>query len=122
MRNYLLRKFRFLSELGYTVSEEGSETTYKCYYFEKDGIRVSVTYDYRWEYVNIRVKKGTEVLLETCGSCVVINSISWKATDFLTSVKEIYSRRRGLSLTKAQMLQLIDMYAGYLYEVWMRSH
>lgn len=121
MRNYLLRKFRFLSEQGYTVSEEGSETTYKCYHFEKDGIRVSVTYDYRWEYVDIRVKKGTEVLLKTCGSCVVINSFSWRAAEFLVSLKEIYSQRRGLSLKNYQLRQLIDLYSEYLSDMWKKK-
>ena len=118
MRNDLLKQFRFLTDAGAVFSEEGDDASYRIFRFAVADLRIAVSCDYRREFVNLCVKRHTEVLLETAGNRAVINAFSTGAADFVDKLKQIYAQpRKGYSLSKRQMRQLIRLYAEYLASV-----
>lgn len=115
---YIKRKFAALLQNGYTFTSEYQRGVYQTILFCGQTYSVNISLDYRCEFINLKIKKGTKVVLETCGRRVVINDFECSNLEFSSSLKGIYAMpRKSISLSHRQTQLLIDLYANYASSV-----
>ena len=115
---FIKRRFFYLLQNGYTFSKECKDGVYQVYYFQNNNYSVIISLDYRCEFIDMKIKLATEVVLETRGKYIVINAFEHGKQKFSSSLKEIYEiPRKSLSLSHKQIRFLIELYAQYATDI-----
>ena len=105
------RKFRFLLDIEYSYIHIHEKRFMDSFQFQNKSYSITISYDWRCEYLDLTIKNDTKILFQTCYDCIVINYLDCGEKDFLCLLKNIYSLPRcSYSLSDEQFIKLADFY------------
>ena len=108
-------KLRFLIESGYSYCDNGEKGLFHVLQFQKCDTVIAIDFDCYCEFLNLRIKKHTKVLIETSYDKVVIDCLNWDEKNFSALLRDIYALpRNSYSLSQEQADKLTDLYVDFI--------
>lgn len=112
----IYNKFAFLITRGFSYNYiHDGNLHYECK-FEKQNLSIAISYDFHYEFLDLTIKSGVKILLQTSYADVITGTEHNINDGFITNLKMIYSLpKKSYSLSDKQFNMLLDLYAEYVF-------
>ena len=109
------KKFRFLTDSGFSCTFIRESRLFAQFEFRKDSWRIVLTHDVLNVTLDLMIKQETKMLFESNYDRVMINHNDWKRQDFSDALSEIYSAPHTTNADSNKRLAgLLDLYADWI--------
>ena len=113
IHSVIRKKFSFLIDNGFMPSFSKNENLYYQYSYMNNSRKTRITFSYDWheDYLDIIIKQDNRILLETSYNKVVTDYDLINSDSFSSKLMSIYSiDSNNISLTEQQIELLLDLY------------